>query len=82
MRLGTKAGEPPGKARARANQRAEVADGKGKEKGAIGPLASVSSAASLRRPMLMGSSVRKRPSRRRPRRQKLLEELRKEVEPR
>ena len=70
------------KVKARANQRAEVADGKEREKGAIGPLASVSSAASLRRPMLMGSSARGRPSQRRPRRQKLLEELRKEVEPR
>ena len=69
------------KVRARANQRAEVEDEKEKEKGAIRPLAFVSSATSPRRPMPMGSSARERPSRRRPLRQRLLEELRKEVEP-
>ena len=81
MKPGSKVEGPPGKAKARVNQRAEVADEKGKEKGAMRPPASVTSAASLRRPMLMGSSVRERPSRRHLRRQEPLEELRKEAVP-
>ena len=73
--------EPPVKVKARANQRAEVEDEKEKEKGAIRPLAFASSATSPRRPMPMGSSAKGRPSRRRPLRRKLPEELRKEVVP-